>query len=72
MDFLMTDKAKQDRRDCNFYRCAEEFLDKLMTDTDVGGKHYSPDLHDYLADNREWLTDEIAALIDYVADRPCG
>lgn len=43
---------------------AKEFVDRLLDELDVGGSNYSPDLRDSLTDNRKWLEEMIADLLE--------
>jgi hypothetical protein len=47
---------------------AKEFVDKLLADLDVKGSHHQPDLRDSISDEREWLEDQIAELLEDAVD----
>lgn len=51
---------------------ADEFLDELSDMADTHGKTYAPCFRDDLADNREWIRQKLAELIDDLTDCVSG
>lgn len=42
---------------------AKQFVERILLKLDRGGDHYRPDFRDTLADEQEWLEDELAKFL---------